>query len=50
MSETRMKKLADVLVNYSVEVKPGEWVYISSSIVAMPLLKEVTKSQAPAFF
>ncbi|MFN2145668.1 MAG: aminopeptidase [Anaerolineales bacterium] len=43
MSEVRMKKLADVLVNYSVEVKPGEMVYINSSIVAMPLLKEVYK-------
>ena len=41
MSEARMKKLADVLVNYSVKVKPGEWVNINASIVAMPLMKEV---------
>ena len=41
MTDKRMKKLADVLVNYSVKVKPGDWVYINSSIVAMPLLKEV---------
>ncbi len=43
MTDKRMKKLADVLVNYSVKVKPGDWVYINSSIVAMPLLKEVYK-------
>ena len=43
MSEVRMKKLADVLVNYSVKVKPGEMVYINASIAAMPLLKEVYK-------
>jgi aminopeptidase len=36
-----MKKLADVLVNYSIQVQPGDWVYINSSIVALPLLKEV---------
>ena len=41
MSEVRMKKLAEVLVNYSVKVKPGDWMYINSSIVAMPLMKEV---------
>ncbi|MBN2045289.1 MAG: aminopeptidase [Anaerolineales bacterium] len=41
MSEVRMKKLADVLVNYSVRVNPGDWVYINASIVALPLLKEV---------
>jgi aminopeptidase len=41
MTDKRMKKLADVLVNYSVKIKPGDWVYINSSIVALPLLKEV---------
>jgi aminopeptidase len=43
MSEARMKKLAEVLVNYSVEVKPGDWVHINSSVVAMPLMREVYK-------
>ena len=43
MTDKRMKKLAEVLVNYSVKVKPGDWVYINSSIVALPLLKEVYK-------
>lgn len=41
MSDPRLKKLADILVNYSVKVKPGEWVHINSSVVAIPLLKEV---------
>jgi len=41
MTDPRLKKLADVLVNYSVKVKPGDWVYITSSVTAMPLLEEV---------
>jgi aminopeptidase len=36
-----MKKLADVLVNYSVAVQPGDWVNIISNTAALPLLKEV---------
>ncbi len=41
MTDPRVKKLADVLVNYSTKVKPGDWVYITSSVVALPLMKEV---------
>jgi aminopeptidase len=41
MADPRLKKLADLLVNYSVKVKPGDWVYINSSVVAIPLLTEV---------
>ncbi|MEJ2486430.1 MAG: aminopeptidase [Anaerolineales bacterium] len=41
MADPRLKKLADLLVNYSVKVKPGDWVSINSSVVALPLLKEV---------
>jgi aminopeptidase len=36
-----MKKLADILVNYSVEVKPGDWVFLRGSISAEPLFNEV---------
>ncbi|HSG25475.1 MAG TPA: aminopeptidase [Anaerolineales bacterium] len=43
MTDPRLKKLADILVNYSVKVQPGDWVYINSSIVAVPLMNEVYK-------
>ena len=43
MAEKRLRKLADVLVNYSVKVKPGDWVFITGSMVALPLYKEVYK-------
>lgn len=43
MTDPRVLKLADVLVNYSVKVKPGEWVLINASIKAEPLANEVYK-------
>jgi aminopeptidase len=36
-----MKRLADVLVNYGVEVQPGEWVGVGGDVVALPILREV---------
>lgn len=41
MSDPRIVKLADILVNYSTEVKPNEWVHIRGGIEALPLLSEV---------
>ena len=41
MIDPRMEKLAKTLVNYSVKVKPGDWVVISSHKVAEPLAAEV---------
>ncbi len=41
MTDPRLKKLADVLVNYSIQVKPGDLIYLRSNIVAEPLLNEV---------
>jgi aminopeptidase len=43
MTDPRLKKLADILVNYSVEVKPGDWVFLRANIVAEPLLNEVVE-------
>ena len=50
MTDPRLKKLADVLVNYSVKVKPGDWVYLTSSVTAMPLLEEVYRSDDSVIF
>lgn len=41
MSDPRIRKLAEVLVNYSTKVQPGDWAHISASIEALPLAKEV---------
>lgn len=41
MSDVRMKRLADVLVNYSTEVKQGDWVGIFGDAITLPMLREV---------
>ena len=43
MKDPRVEKLADLLVNYSVSISPGERVEIRSSPQAEPLLLEVYK-------
>src|SRR5262245_40952264 len=41
MRDPRLEKLADVLVNYSVAVKPGQLVRLTSPPCAAPLLVEL---------
>ena len=41
MNDPRIAKLADVLVNYSTSVKPGEWVGILGDVAALPLIRAV---------
>jgi aminopeptidase len=41
MTDPRIKKLADVLVNYSVAVQPGDKVEVRGDLLAAPLLREV---------
>ncbi len=41
MTDIRLQRLADVLVNYSTEVKPGQWVGILGDVQALPALREV---------
>jgi aminopeptidase len=43
MTDPRMVNLAKTLVNYSVEVKPGEWVLILTTIPALPMAQEVLR-------
>ena len=38
-----MIKLADLLVNYSIGVKPGDWVYVRGNLVTEPLIAEVVR-------
>jgi aminopeptidase len=44
MPDPRLKKLAELLVNYSVNVQPKEWVFINSHILAEPLVAEVQRA------
>jgi aminopeptidase len=39
----RISKLADILVNYSIAVKPGDRVAIRGDVVALPLLNEILR-------
>lgn len=41
MNDPRVTKLADVLVNYSTKVQPGEWVGILGDVAALPLIRAV---------
>ncbi len=41
MKDPRISALADILVSYSVEVKPGEIVLIAATEIAQPLVEEV---------
>lgn len=43
MSDPRVKQLANVLVNYSTEVRPGDWVIVMGNVITMPLIKEVVR-------
>jgi len=44
MFDPRIKKLAELLVDYSVKVQPGEWVFIHSHMIADPLANEVLRA------
>lgn len=44
MTDPRIKKLADVLVNYSVAIQPGDWVVIMGNLLAEPLANEVLRA------
>ncbi len=44
MTDPRLIKLADLLVNYSVKVQENEWVLINGHMVAEPLVVEVLRA------
>ena len=41
MIDQRVTNLAKILVNYSIGVKPGDWVIVQGDIAALPLVNEV---------
>jgi len=48
MADQRLNKLAKLLVNYSTQVKPGDFVYVSCEEVATPWMVEVVKEAVKA--
>jgi aminopeptidase len=48
MRDPRLEKLADVLVNYSTGVKPGQLVRITGSPIASPLVVEIYRKVVSA--
>jgi aminopeptidase len=44
MTDARVAKLADLLVNYSLELKPGEIVRIDGGTVAAPFIRELYRA------
>jgi len=43
ITDPRTTKLAEILVNYSTKVQPGDWVKIMAGLPALPLVDEVVK-------
>jgi len=43
MTDPRMEKLADILVNYCAAVRPGDWVRVQADVLALPLVHEVQR-------
>jgi aminopeptidase len=41
MTDIKVNRLANVLVNYSAKVKEGDWVHVNANWQAIPLVKEV---------
>lgn len=41
MSDVRRKRLANLLVNYSTEVQPGDWVGLLGDFESLPILRDV---------
>ncbi|MBI3158214.1 MAG: aminopeptidase [Chloroflexi bacterium] len=48
MTDPRLKKLADLLVHYSLGIQPGDWVWIRADPVSEPLVREVAAGAARA--
>ncbi len=41
MSDTRRRKLAGLLVDYSTQVQPGDWVGILGNLGSLPILRDI---------
>ncbi len=46
--DPRIKNLANILVNYSLKIQPGDWLVINGDGVAVPLINEVARATLEA--
>lgn len=44
MPDPRMQKLAELLVNYSVEIHPGDWVIVRGGVIAEPFIAAIVSA------
>jgi len=44
MIDPRIRKLASILTQYSIKIKPGDTIQVSSGLAARPLVLEVCKN------
>ena len=42
--DPRIKNLANILANYSIQVKPGDWIVVNGNAIAIPLINEITRA------
>ncbi len=43
MSDPRLARLAQVIVQYSTAIQPGDWVLVNANLAALPLVEEVSR-------
>lgn len=43
MSDMRLARLAEIILHYSVNIQPGDWVLINTNLAALPLTNEVSR-------
>jgi len=43
MTDVRLENLAKILVNYSTQVKAGDWVWVRGDVHSLPLVNEVVR-------
>jgi aminopeptidase len=43
MTDPRVENLAKILVEYSTDVQPGDWVLVHGHVLALPLVEEVVR-------
>ena len=48
MSDKRRRKLARLLVDYSTEVQPGDWVGILGNFASLPILRDIYEAVVDA--
>mgnify|MGYP001263125225 CR=1 FL=1 len=46
--DPRVRNLANILINYAIKIKPGDWLIINADSVAVPLITEIARATLEA--